>query len=178
MPLDIQRVFPSRTFFQGDTWSFRVILPNYDANDWTVTYTLRKQGQPAFTIVSSPAIDGTFLMEVQASVTATYAPGLYYAAATISDGATRTTLGQVELLVKADLATVPSADPRSANRKALEDVEAALMAGAGSDVVEYTIGGTTVKKDRPGLLALRSFYVLRVRAEDGKPALGNVLYSL
>lgn len=174
--MDINYVFPARSWFQGDSISFSLRLKGFVPSEWVVTYTFKRAGAPSFSFSSTPAIDGTFLMEVSATDTAHWTPGNYYLVATISDGTRRFTLGQIEAQVKPDLSIVT--DPRSANRKAFDDVEAALAAGAGSDVVEYTIAGTTVKKDRPGLLALRAHYLARVRAEDGKPALGNVLYSL
>ncbi len=176
--MDIDSVFPEKTWFQGDTISFRVVLTDYDAALWTLTYTLLRLGLPAISFASTPTTDGAFLMGVLASVTAAYAPGTYTLSAHLSNVAgERITLGQVEGIIWADLSTLVG-DPRSANRKAFDDVEAALAAGAGSDVTEYSIAGTQVKKDRAGLLALRAFYLVRVRSEQGKLALGNILYSL
>jgi hypothetical protein len=177
--MDINDIIPARGWYQGDTISFPVILTDYDPTLWTLTYVLLGQGLPKTTFSSTPGADGTFLMAVAKTVTALWTPGTYYLTAyvtKVSDG-TRVTLGQVEGTIWADL-SVLAGDPRSDNRKAFDDVEAALAAGAGSDVTEYTIAGTSMKKDRAGLLALRAFYLVRVRAEQGKPAIGNILYSL
>lgn len=176
--MDINAVFPQKTWIQGDTISFRVVLTDYNSTLWTLTYTLLRLGHAAITFMSTPSGDGAFLMSVLASDTAKYAPGTYTLSAHLSNVAgERITLGKVEGTIWADHSTLLG-DPRSANRKAFDEVEAALAAGAGSDVTEYNIAGTQVKKDRAGLLALRAFYLVRVRAEQGKPALGNILYNL
>lgn len=174
--MNIQDVFPVREFYQGDTIDLKLILTEFTSGTWQITYTFKKLGLEAFTVTSQTSPDGAFWFSVPAADTADWTPGLYYVVATISDGTKKFTLGQVEIQIKADLASVE--DPRSLNRKCLEDVEAALAAGAGSDVQEYTIGGTSVKKNRAGLLALRAHYLKRVRAEDGKASIGNVLYRL
>lgn len=177
--MDINDIFPVKGWFQGDTIATTVTLTDYDPTLWTLAYTFNRIGAAKITFISTPGAGGTFLMSVAKTVTALYAPGTYYLAATItkvSDG-TRVTLGQVEGIIWPDPTTL-AGDPRSPNRIAFDSVEAALASGAGSDVVEYTIAGTQMKKDRAGLLALRAFYLVRVRAEQGKPALGNVLYSL
>ena len=151
----------------------------YDSALWTCTYVFRIAGQPAFTVVSTPAGDGSFSILATATTTATRTPGRYTVTALLSDGSgNKYTAGQTEIEIKPDVSILANADPRSANRKALDDVDAALAAGAGSDVTEYTVAGTLIKKDRAGLLRLRAFYLLRVRAESGKPAIGNILYNL
>lgn len=90
----------------------------------------------------------------------------------------RITLGSTEITITPDPTLSSGGDPRSINRKALDDVEAALAAGAGSDVTEYTVAGTIIKKDRAGLLALRAYYLGQVRAEQGKPSIGTIFNYL
>ena len=176
--MDINAVFPERAWFQGDTISFRIVLTEYDPSVWTITYTLLAMGQDPISFSSVPSDDGAHLMEVDATTTAGWAPGTYYLAATASNAlGMRHTLGRVEGTIRPDLSTLTT-DPRTPNKIALDDVEAALAAGAGSDVVEYTIAGTAVKKDRMQLLELRAFYLHRVRAEQGKSAIGSILYNL
>lgn len=178
--MDITKLFPVTQFYQGDDLSFNISLPDYDPSNYSITYLFRKLNTEPFTITSTPAVNGSFLMEVAATITADYTPGLYYVSAYFIETATgkKTTAGQTEIQIKADISQLTNYDPRSSNKVALDAVEAALASGAGSDVIEYTIGGTTVKKDRKGLLALRAFYLQRVKAEDGKPAIGNILYNL
>jgi hypothetical protein len=154
-------------------------LLGYDSTLWTCTYIFRILGSPSFSVASTPAGDGSFTVASPAATTATRLPGRYTVTALLTDGSgNKYTAGQAEIEIKPDVSILANSDPRSANRKALDDVEAALAAGAGSDVTEYTVAGTVIKKDRAGLLKLRSFYLLRVRAESGKPAIGTILASL
>ena len=167
--MDLTKVFPFNRLYQGDSWKIETFLTDYDPAIYTLTYTFSKLGVTSFTISSTPG-NGLFNFYVSHTVTTNYTPGLYYVTAKVIDSTGDIfTLGQAEIQVMADPATVT--DPRSPNRKALDDVEAALAAGAGSDLTEYTIGGTTVKKDRKGLLELRAFYLRRVRNEEGRPAI-------
>ena len=176
--MDINAVFPEKAWFQGDTISFRVVLTDYNSALWTLTYVLLRSGQAAFSFASVPAADGAFQMTVLAAVTAAYTPGTYTLTARLTDATgTRITLGKTEATIWADLSLLVG-DPRTTNRKALDDIEVALAFGAGSDVIEYNIAGTQVKKDRAGLLRLRAHYLLRVRAEQGRAGLANILYAL
>jgi hypothetical protein len=178
--VDITKLFPVTQFYQGDDFSFNIYLPDYDSSLYSITYVFRKLNVDAFSITSTASLDGSFLMEVNATTTSDYIPGLYYVSAFLTETATgkKTTVGQTEIQIKADISQLTNYDPRSQNKIALEAVEAALASGAGSDVIEYTIGGTIVKKDRKGLLALRAFYLTRVRAEAGKRAIGYIYNNL
>lgn len=176
--MQLSKLFPITSLIQGDFWNFQVSLYNYDANLYTLTYTFKKMGSDTISMIAVNE-SGSFAFSVASATTSTYAPGLYYVVASIVEIATgnKTTLGQTELQIKPDLSTF-NGDPRSAYRIALDDVEAALAAGAGSDVQEYTVGGRTVKKNRLGLLELRNFYLQRVRVEAGKSTIGTIYYSL
>lgn len=178
--MDINKVFPKNTFFQGDTWKFNVSLLDYNATSWTLTYSFKKTDVDPFTITATMDTDGSFLFNVASTLTADYIPGMYYVVAKITNVLTSEvyTVGRTEVQIKPDISLATNCDPRSTNKIALEAVEAALAAGAGSDVIEYTVGGTIVKKNRDGLLKLRAYYLAKVRQEDGKPAISNILYSL
>lgn len=175
--MQINNLFPCREFYQGDTFSFNLRLTDYDPNVWTVTYYFAK-AESSFNFASTATSDGSFLMEVQATTTATYAPGLYYVSAVLTDtNGNKFTAGQTEILIKPDVTKF--SDPRSANRIALDAVTAALASAApGAGIIEYTVGGTTMKKDYKSLLALRSFYLKLVRQEDKKPAISHIYYNL
>jgi hypothetical protein len=177
--MDITKLFPNKIFYQGDSWEFSLNLSGYDSTLYTCSYVFKKAGSDTFSFSSTAGSDGSFAFSVASSVTATYAPGLYYVVAYLTELATskKFTAGNTEILIKPDLLTF-TGDPRSINRIALDDVEAALASGAGSDVSEYTIGSRTVKKNRAGLLELRNFYLLRVRAEMGISNLGQIFYNL
>ena len=177
--MDINSLFKYKTFFQGDDWDFIITLPEFDATVYTLTYVFAKANVPSFSITSLPDNGSTFTFSVSNAVTSTYTPGLYYVSAILTDQAgKKQTAGQSEIQIKADISKAVNGDPRSQNKIALDEVEAALAAGAGSDVIEYTIGGRTVKKNRQGLLELRTFYLMRVRKEDGIPAIQNIYYNL
>lgn len=171
-------VFPKKMFYQGDTFSVNVSLLDYNSGDWTLKYIFKKNGIEPITVDSVSNSDGTFTISIDSTVTASFASGLYYVTAKVIKGAEVYTLGQTEIQVRADISQVSNYDPRSQNRIALDAIEQALVDGAGSDLVEYTIGGETYKKDRKGLLELRAFYLKRVRQEEGKSAIGSIEFYL
>ena len=178
MAMDQNKVFTVWSLGQGDTWDFYIYLDHYDPAVWTAKYIFQKACQENIEITSTPGEGQSFLFHVPAATTLAYPPGTYTVVAQISNGTDRYTLGTAEIIITPDPATMSGGDPRSFYRRALDDCEKALAEGACSDVTEYTIAGTTVKKDRAGLLKLRSWYASNVRAEQGKPAIGKVLYSL
>lgn len=179
--MDINKLFPQKTFFQSDTWTLNLYLADYSASDYVITYYFKKPNQTGFSI--STTIDptnGSFLFSVPSSVTATYQPGTYYLTAKATDALGNVvTLGQTEVTIKADL-SLGNVDPRSPNRIALDAIETNLALSAATDggLIEYTINGTVVKTDKAGLMRLRDFYLARVRKEDGKSAIGNIFYNL
>ena len=59
-----------------------------------------------------------------------------------------------------------------------DECEEAIRAGAGSDIVEYTIGGRTVKKNRQGLLEMRSYFLKLVKKEEGIGGIQSIYFSL
>lgn len=175
----ISNIFPNKTFYQGDTWAFSVFLQNYDASLYTLNYQFAKINIIPFTISSTINPGNDFVFNVSSTLTADYAPGIYTVSAKLTDSSNnKTTIGVTELEIKPDLSVIENGDPRSMNRKALDDIEDALALGAGSDVQEYTIAGSTYKKNRDGLLKLRAYYLVKVRKEMGISAIGVINYSL
>ena len=160
------------------TCALPISLYNYDSSLYTLSYNFKKLGADTITLVAT-SVSGSFTFSVTSATTATYTPGLYYVVASVveTSSGNKTTLGQTEIQIRPDLSTF-NGDPRTAYKVALDDVEAALASGAGSDVQEYTVGGRTVKKNRTGLLELRNFYLQRVRVEDGKSTIGTISYYL
>ena len=168
-------------FFQGDDVTFSVDLPILSdvSGSYTLYYVWARQGVTAFIWQSTPVVGDLqgFSFYIPAATTAAYVPGNYYITAYLisnTDG-TKHTIGQREGFVKPNPMFV--ADPRSPNRKALDKVEQALAEGAGSDVIEYVVGGKTIKKSRPQMLQLRAYYLNRVKAEEGR-AIGRISYYL
>ena len=164
------------TRYQGDDWIFEVDLLNHSAGEYTLTYQWANLKGGPFSMDSSADGD-SFSFNVPAATTAGYLPGKYRVQAVLTNlsTGTRHTLGIQEGQVLPSLLTV--ADPRSPNRKALDVVEAALTAGAGSDIIEYEVGGKKIKKSRPQMLQLRAYYLQRCRVEDGH-GMGRILFSL
>lgn len=170
-------VFPFKSFYQGDTFDLNLNIQGYYSSEWTLTYTFRKAGQAAFQMVSTPVEDGLFSILVLPAVTSAYTPGLYIVTASLTDAdSNKFTIDQQEIIIRPDVSLDSNSDPRTVARIALDDVNACLAAGAGSDMQEYTVGGTTIKKNREGLLALRAHYLKLVRAENGIPAIGSLKY--
>ena len=174
-------LFKQNIFQISDDWNWSIYIENLnlDTTGYTLTYVFKKQGINPIIVVSSSVSGNVFTFSVSNAITSLYKPGTYITTAFLTDNnGIKTTLGYSEAIFKADLSAEGVNDPRSHNRKALADVEKCLAEGAGSDVSDYTIGGSTVKLDRKGLLELRAFYLHRVRLEDGKPAVGTVLFNL
>jgi hypothetical protein len=176
--MNIKELFRIDVLYQSDDWAFNVRLFDFDSSVNTLTYVFKIAGTAPFSLVSTPNGDGTFAFNVPAATTTTYLPGMYYVSAVLygpngPNGEMITaTLGQTEILIKANLSLEGTNDPRSNNKIALDQIEAALLASAGSNVVEYSTGGTTVKKDREWLLKQRAYYLHRVQMENGKPGIG------
>ena len=172
----INSIFSFPVLYVGDDLAFSINLYDYSPSIYTLNYTFAMRGETPFTITSTA---GTFDFTVANAVTALWTAGIYTVTAFLLDGTgKKTTLAQSEVTVRPDLSQVATGDPRSANRIALDDVEAALAAGAGSDVSEYTVAGTTVKKNRAGLMTLRAYFLKRVRAEQGINAIGTYKWTL
>lgn len=167
-----------KQLYQGDDWAFTVYLPDYDSSVYTLKFSFASKGIIPFTIQSQAGQGSTFTFSVSATETTSYIPGNYLVTASLLDGTKKTTLGQNEVSILPDLTLVENGDPRHPYRIALDDCEIALASGAGSDVQEYTINGTTVKKNRAGLLALRAFYLSRVRQVTGVAAIRNINFYL
>lgn len=174
----IEKVFKLPRLYNGDDWSFHVHLGEISASQYTLSYVFKKNEVLPFTITATND-NGSFLFTVPNATTSTYVPGRYVISAYVIDSNNfKTTIGQSEIYIQPNLATENTQDPRSRNRRALSEVEEALAACAGSDIVEYSIDGTTYKMDRRKLLDLRAFYMQRVRIEDGKSGIQTISYWL
>jgi hypothetical protein len=174
----IEKVFALPELTQGDDCVFSIRLGELSAADYTLSYVFKRNGLASFTITSTNNT-GEFLFSVICAVTSTYTPGNYYVAAYLIDGTgLKTTIGQSELCIKPNLASDGLLDPRSHYKQMFDDVEEALMAGAGSDVVEYSIAGTTMRMNRESLLKLRAFTLQRVKMEMGISAIGTINFYL
>jgi len=163
--------------YQGDDWIFDCILSDYPATNYSLVFEFAKKDCSPFSITATPSADFHHF-NIPAVTTNSYKPGKYYVSAVVIalDTNARKTIGQKEALIKANLANV--SDPRTPNRKALDECEEAIRAGAGSDIVEYTIGGRTVKKNRQGLLEMRSYFLKLVKKEEGIGGIQSMYFNL
>lgn len=132
----------------GDSLAWRINVPGHSANDgWVLKH--RFINSAAKFDITSTADGEDHLVNVAASVSATYAPGTYARTDWVEKGAERYTVGSGSLIVKPDLAAVSSAgyDTRSAAQQALDALKAALQTYVSSrgHVAEYQIAGRVMK---------------------------------
>ncbi|MEI6569709.1 MAG: hypothetical protein WCR20_23735, partial [Verrucomicrobiota bacterium] len=80
--MQLSKVFPITSLIQGDFWNFTVSLQDYDANLYTLTYSLKKLGSDTISI-SAVNNSGSFTFSVASATTSGYAPGLYYVVASV-----------------------------------------------------------------------------------------------
>ena len=171
--MDNSTVFPFQApIMQGDTFSVTVDLSagGYSSSQYSLKYTFKRANTASFSITSTANPNGTYLMYATAAVTEGFAPGNYAVVATITNSVTaeRFTLGQIEMVIAADLTSSAAAfDPRSPNQIQLDAIDAALAKCFNDALVEYTVGNRTFKKNKLELLKARQFYALKVRKENG-----------
>ena len=175
--IDRKTLWRRLALVQGDDWIWTVDLLNKPATEYTLTFEWAEAGVSAFSVVSTAEGD-SYSFNVPAATTATYTPGMYRVQAylTNTETGTKHTLGIQEGQIYPNLASI--GDPRSANRKALDAVEAALAAAApGAHIIEYVVGGKTFKRKIEDLMNVRAYYAQRCRVEDGH-AIGHKYFSL
>lgn len=149
----------------GDTWSWT--RPGADrpaSAGWTLTYYLTLPGDSTVKNLEATPAGDDFQVDVDAASSAAWAPGLWAWSARLSNGTETHTVDHGQIRVLADPANVAASLTHA--RKCLTVVEAALEKCMGDAVVEYTIDGTTFKKNRTELLNLRTFYREEVRQEQ------------
>lgn len=135
-----------RAIVAGDTAKWTVALGDYPASDgWTLTYALRNATAKVDITAGTSGADHA--VEVAASVTAGWAPGIYAWSAHVTKGAERYTVRSGTIEVRANLAAAAPLDARSQAAKAVDDLKAALAtfkATAGR-VRRYAIAGRDVE---------------------------------
>lgn len=112
------------TLRAGDTFASTYSLLEYPATSWVLTFTLIS---PAAKITLTTVAAGLeHSATAAAATTASWAPGAYTWVAHVTSGAQRVTLNTGATQVLPDLAAATTYDTRTAARKALEAVDAAL----------------------------------------------------
>lgn len=153
-----------KTLNAGDSVAWARAEPAYPASaGWLLSYAFRGPGQ--FDVI---AVGGSpYQVEIAASVTATYPPGLYRWACYVTRGDDRKTLGFGETTVVADWQGLDGTDARTHARRMLDLIEKALEKRIPKDQQSYEIDG--MRLDRipiERLEALRVRYAREVRSEQ------------
>lgn len=126
----------------GDSLSWRKVLPDYPAPTWTLTYSLIN-ADGKITITGTPDGD-EHVLSASAATTAAWDAGDYSWVATVSDGTNRHTVESGRITIKADIvAQLGGLDARTAARRALDDLRAALATWISTKghIQTYTVDG-------------------------------------
>lgn len=116
---------PPHSAMAGDTLSWRKTLPDYPASVWTLTYTIINAASKMTVVATADGDD--HLVSIPAATTAAWIAGEYGWVASVSDGTDRHTIESGRIVIKTDLvAQLAGHDARTAARKALDDLRAAL----------------------------------------------------
>lgn len=147
--------------YAGDTvqWS-EVATPLYSSATWTRTVSLRHATDAdALNVVGVAAAGGGWDFTITAAQSAALGAGTVYWQDYMSSGATRNTVGNGTMTVKANLVAATGAyDGRTQAQIDLEAVRAAMRAiVTGGATQEYSIGNRSLKKmSMPDLIALET----------------------
>lgn len=170
----ISSIVPS-SVTAGDTLQWRIALIDYLASaGWTLHYRLIT----ALNIYDIPSVaDGDdHLVTVPAATSSSYVPAEYRWQTYVSNGIDRHTISNGQIRILPDLAAQSSGyDTRSHARKMLAVIEAWLET-RDPGVAEYQISGRVMKYiPKNELIALRSRYLVEVKAEEAADRVRNGL---
>lgn len=146
----------------GDSIQWTRSLPDYPATaGWVLSYTLINAAHKI--TLTGTASGSDHLIDIPAATSDDWVAGAYAWHAYVTSGASRHTVGTGSITLRPNLAAASTYDNRSAARKALDAIEAALQAnGSRAHLESFTIGDRQQKFRSMGdLLAARS----RLRAE-------------
>ncbi len=155
------------TLVAGNTWKWERNFSDYPASDsWSLTYYLRKTGSSGITITTSVNSDA-HLVNVAASSTASYSPGVWDFRGYVSKSGERYEIFNGILKIEADPATAASSyDPRSHAQIVLDAIESVLESRATKEILNFSVEGNSLSSIPHGdLLALRSRYRIEVDRE-------------
>ncbi len=157
-------------FYAGDTLKFDVPAPSdgretYRATDgWTLSFRL-------VGIAGTYSFDATadgdgFSVNVDASTTASWAPGFYSWTAYVTKSGERHIVGSGHMEILPNPVSASASDARSHVKRLLDAIEAVLEGRVTKDVESYTIGGRQLTRiPIPELLRLRDKYKAEYRRE-------------
>lgn len=160
------------TIEPGVTIAWSCSLPDYPsagASPWVLTYELIN-ALHRYPITSSPNVDGiAHDVNILATDSAAYSPGLYRLAGYVASGAERHRVYLGDVLVEPNISAAEPVDARTDAQRALAAVEATLEGRATKDQVSMQIAGRAIQRhSMDELLKLRSYYRSKVDAEEGK----------
>lgn len=126
-------------------------------------YALRNY-QQKINFSASASGDG-YAIAVSAATTAGWAPGTYEWIAYVTLGAERHTVASGEIDITPNMALDAPVDSRSFNRRRYDKICAQLEAR--EDVIEYTIGGRSARKEEiANLEAQKNRYAMLLKREE------------
>lgn len=149
----------------GDSFGWKLDLDDYPASTWVLSYALVKDGTK---IAITGSADGdTHVIEISASTSGAYSPGLYSFAGYVTKSAERYQVrsGRIEILK--NFATATSGyDDRSHAKTVLDALEATIEGKASVDQLEVQISGRALKRLSPqDLIFWRGYYLAEYRRE-------------
>lgn len=156
------------TVIAGDRIQWTLDLADYKpADGWTLKYTLINADADAITITASDNGDGTHLVDIDTTTSASWTPGEYHWQAFVDDFAgSRYTVrtGRLEILKKFE-GVSGGYDARTHVKKTLDALEAVIEGKASSDQLNYSIAGRSLTHYSPEeLLRWRNYYRNEYRA--------------
>jgi enamine deaminase RidA (YjgF/YER057c/UK114 family) len=157
------------TFVAGDSLSWTKYLADYIPSDgWSLTYSFRGNGS---TLNITSTTSGTsHLLALTTTQTGKLIPGKYSVSGYAVSGSQRVTIFSGQIEVTANLQTASASfDPRSQNRRTLDNINAVLEGRASSTVLDSTVEGTNLRRiPHADLLQLQAIYQVKVRNEEIK----------
>lgn len=143
----------------------------YPNDEFTLKYSARLEAASAVEIeVTATASGDNYLVQLNSSTTASYAPGIYLWQAYISrdsDGErVKVEEGYWEVIANRDTDTT---DPRSFEQKALDNIKELLAGRLTKDVTSFSIAGRQITKmDTSELTRLLEYFESRVALQRAK----------
>lgn len=134
-----------KSIVSGDSVTWTDSLPQYPASSWQLSWAIR--GNSVLDEIATA--DGDDFVTVISSVeSATLSTGVHHWQAYVTQGATRTTIGNGAIEVIRDLASTPAGyDGRSEAQVMLDAVSQAIVAiGNGELIQSYSIKGRSLTK--------------------------------
>lgn len=161
-----------KTITPGDTVSWRDRFIVWTPSEYSLSWAIR--GSTALDLVATGDGD-EFITVLSQSESSTIISGTYFYQAYITDlvEGDRTTVGQGQITVGANLTSLESFDGRTTAAKMLAAVEGAIKARLeGGAVDSYEIRGRSLSRTPlPGLVALRSQLRIEVAREQSAAGL-------